>query len=189
MPWSLCGLVFYYCVTNYNKSSGLKQSLFISSQFLYVRSLNELDWVLCVWSHKTEIKVAKTLGFYLAVIGRNSFSISFRLLVDFLFFLLLQDLSSVFSCWLSAAPNHFFYGHSSAEQQWRAEAFDTLTSFSVTSQRSIPLLRSQEARSLLLCFELNCAIKHDITSGEIIFRGYKDEGLESAGGGIFSILS
>lgn len=102
MPWSVCGLVFYYYVTNYNKFSGLKQYLCVSSQFLYVRSLSELNWVLCVWSHKTEIKVSETLGFYLAVIGRNSFPISFRLLVDFLSFLQLQDWRSVFSCWLSA---------------------------------------------------------------------------------------
>lgn len=102
MPWSVCGLVFYYYVTNYNKFSGLKQYLCVSSQFMYVRSLSELNWVLCVWSHKTEIKVSETLGFYLAVKGRNSFPISFRLLVDFLSFLQLQDWRSVFSCWLSA---------------------------------------------------------------------------------------
>ena len=68
--------VFSYCMMNFYQFSGLKQPLFMISQFPQVRSPEILSWVLCSGPHKMVVK-----HFHLeAQLGKNELPSSLRLL-------------------------------------------------------------------------------------------------------------
>lgn len=75
-------LVFYCCVTNYHKPTGLKQCPLISSQCCRPKDVGRLSWVLCLGSFEAKIKVSAKLSSYLDVLGKSLLRGSFRLLAD-----------------------------------------------------------------------------------------------------------
>lgn len=50
---------------------------------MYVRSPSELNWVLCLQSHKAKVKLSVRLHFHLEALDKNPSRNSFRLLAEF----------------------------------------------------------------------------------------------------------
>ena len=78
--------VFYYCVTNYHKLSGLKQHIRLLSHTLCRSGVQtQFSWAVCSGSHMASIKVLVRLHSYLeARLGRHLFPTSFVLLAEFI---------------------------------------------------------------------------------------------------------
>lgn len=71
--------VFYCCLTNYHKLSGIKHHPLSSSRFCRATFWEWCDCVLCLGTHKVGIKVSAGLSSHLGTREKDSFPSSFLL--------------------------------------------------------------------------------------------------------------
>lgn len=93
-------IVFYCCLTNYRKLSGIKHHPLSSSRFCGAVVWGWCDCVLCSGTRKVGIKVSAGLSSHLGTRGKSF--IPKLVLVGKIQFLAIVGSRALFRCWLSA---------------------------------------------------------------------------------------